>query len=230
MINMKNLKRPNNLFLLGDIHGQFGEINKACHKLNKRCGVANYTLVQLGDMGVGFPEAEKRNGIWIPNGQPLDDPESFPEQVKFIRGNHDNPEYCRKYPNYLGDYGFNEELGLFFVSGAMSHDKQYRTEGLDWWADEELSYQELQNCIDLYAKIKPDIVISHEPPVVAHKAIRKGASVDSSKTSQALQTMWEAHRPKFWAFAHHHVIFEKMIGGTKFQCAAINQVIQVKYN
>jgi predicted phosphodiesterase len=226
---MKNLEQANNIYLLGDIHGQYDEITRACHKLNKKHGAANYALVQLGDFGLGFPGAEKRRGIWIPNGQPPDDPKSFPTQVKFIRGNHDNPEYCRKYPNYLGDYGYNEELGLFFVSGAMSHDKQHRTEGLDWWAGEELSYAELQDCIDLYAKIKPNVVISHEPPVVAHRAIRKGKRVDSSRTSQALQAMWEIHRPKFWAFGHMHVIFDKKIEGTKFQCAAINQVIQVKY-
>jgi predicted phosphodiesterase len=225
---MKNLERP--IYLLGDIHGQFDKVTRACNKLRKKHGAANYTLVQLGDFGLGFQGAEKKNGLWIPNGQPPDDPESFPEQVKFIRGNHDNPEYCRKYPNYLGDYGFNEEFGLFFVSGAMSHDKQHRTEGLDWWVDEELSYSELQNCIDLYAKIKPSIVISHEPPVVAHQAIRKDQRVDSSRTSQALQVMWEIHRPKFWAFGHIHVIFEKVIEGTKFQCAAINQVVPIKYD
>jgi predicted phosphodiesterase len=217
------------LYVLGDIHGEFGQIKQSLLKLNKNHWPGDsFSLIQLGDMGIGFPPMEKHHGIWLSiKGEPRD-PKDFPNNFHFIRGNHDNLKYCNKYPNYLGDYGFNNDLGIFYVSGAASHDKALRKENIDWWADEELSNQQFYDCLDLYSKIKPNIVISHEPPVVAHAAIRKGLEVNSSKTSQALQSMWEIHKPNYWYFGHHHLILNKNIQGTNFVCVAINQVVKVK--
>jgi hypothetical protein len=41
-----------------------------------------------------------------------------------------------------------------------------------------------------------------------------------SRTSRALQEMFEAHQPSAWYFGHFHINREFLIGGTKFDCLA----------
>jgi hypothetical protein len=51
-----------------------------------------------------------------------------------------------------------------------------------------------------------------------------------SRTSLALQEMFEAHQPSAWCFGHFHVKREFLIGETKFRCLAgmaISQVSEV---
>lgn len=94
------------MFLIGDVHGKFDRYGEILTGLP--CSI------QLGDMGIGFG---------------LDDlfPKADPTKHRFLRGNHDNPELCRRHPNYLGDFGF--EFGIFFISGAFSVDRHLRTMG-----------------------------------------------------------------------------------------------------
>lgn len=217
-----------NILLCGDLHGDWSALWKNINKANKTYGENNYVLIQIGDLGIGFPTMEKHHGIWIPTNKENNDPKKFPENFYFVRGNHDSPQACEKYPNYLGNFGFNKDLNIFYISGAASHDKNLRTENVDWWPDEELTNDQFYECLDLYEKIKPEIVISHEPPVVAHAAMRKGLEVNSSKTSQFLQILWEKHQPLFHYYGHHHQVFSKIIGRTKFTCVAINQIVKHK--
>jgi hypothetical protein len=51
-----------------------------------------------------------------------------------------------------------------------------------------------------------------------------------SRTSKALQEMFEAHQPSAWYFGHFHINREFLIAETKFHCLAemaISQVCQV---
>jgi hypothetical protein len=41
-----------------------------------------------------------------------------------------------------------------------------------------------------------------------------------SRTSLALQEMFEAHQPSAWYFGHFHLNREFLIGETKFRCLA----------
>jgi len=94
--------------LVGDVHGlfnQFLDISES-HK-NK--------IIQLGDLGIGFG----KNPI-------------LPKEISFIHGNHDNPEECKVYSNFLGRFGYASTTEIFHVSGAESIDKNYRTPGMSW--------------------------------------------------------------------------------------------------
>lgn len=214
------------LYAIGDIHGEFGQLKQILQKYKK------YTcnLIQVGDFGLGFPKQEKHHGIWIPV-EGKDAPDfNLPENLKFIAGNHDDHQECLKYPNYLGRFGFNEEFQIFYVSGGFSIDKEKRIQGRDWWEYEELSISEFNECINLYEKLKPDYVISHECPASIRNELWKnagGAWGEHSRTAQALQAMLEIHCPYYWGFGHHHKIWSKVINGTKFTCAAINQVVKI---
>ncbi len=215
----------NKTYITGDSHGNWFELNRI---IKKYCKV---NILHVGDVGLGFPAYEQHHGIWIPVNKPNNDPKFFPERFYFIAGNHDNKEACRKYPNYLGDFGFNKELNIFYVSGGFSIDKNDRTIGVDWWADEELSINQFNECIDLYEAIKPDYVISHECPSLIRNELWKnkgGAYGNHSRTAQALQAMYEIYQPNLWYFGHHHKVWSKQIEKTKFTCVAINQTIKLK--
>jgi hypothetical protein len=199
-------QRRNKLWFIGDVHGEFEHYNKVINKLSES--------IQLGDMGLGF--------------HPLldaDFPDCFPEH-RFIRGNHDNPKTCRNKKEYLGDYGYLPNFKLFFVGGAHSIDSMHRTNGFDWWNDEQLSRKELFNALKSYRKHKPRIMISHDcPSLVLH---RFGINDKRDRTTFALDEMLKAHKPEFWIFAHHHrrLSFEER--GVSFEALGIMDIYHVK--
>ena len=192
------------MIVIGDIHGKVDRYLKllARHR--------NEPSVQLGDFGIGFPGDEP--------------PPPLPGNAWFIRGNHDNPEGARSHANYLGDYGSRtiDGIRIFFLSGAWSCDQWHRTEGVNWWRDEELCAAELQAAFDLYEKLKPEIVLTHEGPDEAVRSLLDGQAVHKeltrTSTGNALNAMLETHRPKKWIFGHWHTRFRRRIGGTEFRC------------
>jgi len=74
------------MHFIGDCHGKFADLKRICDRLAPdRC-------MQLGAMGFGH-----------------DDEFHACQNLSFIRGNHDNPDVCRQYANYLGDHGIQFE-------------------------------------------------------------------------------------------------------------------------
>ena len=190
------------MIVIGDIHGKYQEYRNLLKRYEGQ------PSVQIGDFGYGFGPV------------PI-----FPETAKFFRGNHDSPEECRKSPNYLGEFGVRKMDGVefFFVSGAWSIDWQMRIPERSWWPDEELSIPQLNEALDLYVKIKPEIMLTHDGPNVSTDVILNSMSVHKTKpiptrTTQALDAMWEAHKPKKWIFGHWHVNWRRQIEGTDFRC------------
>lgn len=185
--------------IIGDVHGY----------ISKYIGIINAVkadmTIQVGDMGVGFkdinlPELDKKH--------------------RFFVGNHDNRQVANEHPNCLGDYGpLPENDKVFFVSGAHTpyFDRVRRTEGVDWWNDEELSYSQLMRCVDLYRECKPDVLLCHDCPQFIrenHFGLR-----ERTLTSQALEEMIGEHPPKLVVFGHHHASVEFPDGPNhKFVC------------
>jgi predicted phosphohydrolase len=198
-----------NIIIIGDVHG----FTKTYQKYIQRLPAGQRTI-QVGDMGLGF------SGVGL---------HKMPDEHKFLRGNHDSPEKCQAQPNYIGEYGYVEDQNIFYVSGAWSIDRYMRTEGVSWWANEELSYEQLSQAIELYAKTKPKFVVSHEAPSKAAGVLlynlvgpyfaAKGECANS-RTANALQLMLETHQPEEWVFGHYHVDKSFHVPGasTKFTC------------
>lgn len=179
--------------IIGDVHGRIADYQKLAAGAGES--------IQIGDMGLGF------RSVSLP-----------PSHThKFFRGNHDAPEVCRAHPNYMGDCGYDEALDLFWLSGADSIDKYMRREGVSWWRDEELSVAEFEAALDLYERVKPSVVLSHDGPqdyIQALFGIR-----DRSRTRQALQAAYELHQPRLWLFGHHHSPRDFVTReGTRFVC------------
>lgn len=199
--------------LFGDVHGLFYEYKRLLQSAVK---AGQTDSIILGDVGIGFPTSEEL------------DTSDIPGDHNFIRGNHDNPDVCRVHPDYLGDYGIltgdwdgdHHYEKMFYVSGAWSIDQQWRTPGISWWEDEELSYTEMQKAINLYEQEEPDIVISHDCPhnALLEMYIPLGAQVIRTSTGVALEAMFDLHQPSLWVFAHHHRSWTQTMQGTKFIC------------
>jgi len=136
------------MWFIGDVHGKVHLYEKILKGLPE-----GSKSIQIGDMGVGFEGVRLYNEPNSPH--------------RFIRGNHDSPSACRAHRRYLGDFGYLPEEGIFYLGGAWSIDAQWRTPGESWWADEELSPEAFGEAQQLYQKVKPRIVVTHEAPTKA---------------------------------------------------------------
>lgn len=168
----------------------------------------------VGDMGMGFIEKQEDNIDGI--AYLLD----VPTQHKFIRGNHDDANLCYKHPNYLGDFGYHEHSGIFYVSGGFSIDWKWREKYLNWWPNEELSPRQRNNCFELYKKAKPSIVVAHECPIEVKSSVITNLKKyeQDSRTEELLQKMVDAHRPDYFIFGHHHKRINVNMDGTEYVC------------
>lgn len=206
------------IVLVGDVHGKIPEFQEILdHHKTKR-------VIQLGDMGCGFLEIPRFN----PN-------------HTFIRGNHDSPSHAQSHVNYQGEYGFINHYNTFFMGGAYSIDWEMRHKWMQggakpcWWSDEEMSSLDLNKAMNLYLKVKPRIVISHEAPSLAgltllqmEQARLYKAPCADSRTAQIMQQMWDAHKPDLWVFGHYHFSRNFSIDKTRFLC--LNELEEFEFD
>lgn len=155
---------------------------------------------------------------------------------KLIHGNHDQIDIVGQYPHFLGRFGFSElnEVKFFFVSGGFSIDKKYRMKAYysgsapqTYFFNEELSQAEGMQCLELYEKIKPDLVLTHEAPrSITREMFNPEKLRDwgfdpetfTTSTQELLEQMLEIHYPKFWYFGHHHTSKILSRKNCVFQC------------
>lgn len=199
---------------IGDVHGKYEPY--------KRLIKNGPPSIQIGDMGVGFRRTQGPK-----MGEVYRNPPHYMMQPdhRFIRGNHDNPQECKKQSQYIPDG--HVENGMMFVGGAVSIDRAYRIEGFSWWPDEELTTEELNQLVDKYREVKPRIMVTHDCPEGLAQAMLNATGswqkLDpkfSSRTRQALEAMWQSHSPELWVFGHWHVSFDHVLRGTRMKCLA----------
>ena len=205
LYSFRALKKRSIMLLIGDVHGKIDSY----WKILQTPEYQNEKSIQLGDFGF------KKQHMWhIRN---VDN-----SRHKVLFGNHDDYSFvnCN---HSLGHYGVYEDI--FFIRGAFSIDRAYRMDGIDWWPEEEMSWKDWNSCIDLFQKVKPRIVISHDCPAVARKEMWK--IYDKSITSEGLQACLEMHQPDKWFYGHHHYSKTSIIENVSFQCLAELEVVQI---
>jgi hypothetical protein len=218
---MKKLVR-----LVGDIHGGFNEYS--FYDL----GVGRYRhatepappehSVQVGDFGIGFYTPYWHDSVndWMKKNP----------GHRFIRGNHDDPAMCKTMAGYIPDGTI--EGDVMYVGGAWSIDHAWRTPGIDWWPDEELSVDELNKLVDRFVQHKPRVMITHDCPtrIAWEMFISRGNTLGQVKTrtAEAFQAMWEMHQPEEWYFGHWHFTRDLTLHGTKFQCLGEHEYMDVE--
>ena len=187
------------MIVLSDVHCDWNRVEQVCRLY------PDQTVVQLGDLGIGFLRTEFVR-------------ENTPKNFRFFVGNHDNRSVANTLPSCLGDFGEFEDI--FFVSGAHSVDKSVRLEGKDWWPDEELSYGQASACLDAWEKSDKDIIVSHD---TTQSFVEKFMLIyDQSITRSLLQRMIEVRKPKMVIFGHHHRRYEINHDGIQYRGLVIN--------
>lgn len=186
------------MLIIGDVHGKINDYWKILQKHK------NINSIQVGDFGF------KKQHEWV-----LTNIDYTQHQINF--GNHDDYTYLDK-PHSMGNFSFAYQSGIMTIRGAYSIDKAYRRENIDWWANEELNYEEMQIAIDHYEYNKPKIIISHDCPFEVCQNLF-GIN-EKSMTTQGLQAMFEIHQPELWIFGHHHKSKNEVINKTRFICLA----------
>ena len=203
------------LRLLGDIHG---DIQPVIYNYAQRDDpIRGYDqLIQIGDFG--FKDTYQHLK------------EKFdPTRLRIVAGNHDDynamllPDNA---PYFLGDFGLlpGSDGKVFFVRGAWSIDRDMRIANWSWWYNEELNWQQANECLDLWEKVgdKVELVLTHEAPINVASMILKSYPIETL-TGKMLFEMLKMHEPKMWRFGHWHQQWQKQLGKTNFRCLAINQ-------
>jgi len=115
------------------------------------------------------------------------------------------------------------------MSGAETASWRVLGNSKYWYRDEEMSSLTLNDAIAISKETGPKIVISHTAPSEGAKEIlgdlngsyflNKHGDVES-RTSRALQEMFEARQPSARYFGHFHINKKFLIGDTTFRCLA----------
>ncbi len=220
------------LAVIGDSHGCFTSPKRSKRQtcLNRLLPGLEYNTVQLGDYGIYDGEdvrtlrkLKPRPGYWD----------------KFFRGNHDNPALCTKQANCLGDFGILPDYSqIMFFAGAQSSDVEPhglwpgREEGRNWWRDEELSPEQMDEAMELYRATKPEIVLSHDCPTRCWGLLSFGPGFlywkwAQSRTADFLDRLFDIHKPKRWYFGHHHQARGFEVDGTFFRCVDELEIVAI---
>jgi len=205
------------ILLIGDLHSKWASYID----ILRDSGIER--SIQVGDFGWGmsldpdpassaFPKQFQQHLL-------TEDLDCIGGNHKYFRGNHDNPVLCAQHKHCLPDVYVDDSIGLMSVAGAFSIDRGNRTLGYDWWPEEELSYDQLFAAIDMYEKVKPRVMLSHDCPesVVGHMFSRYNPDF-GSRTRSALDNMFSIHQPDLWVFGHWHNSHVYHQQGTKFVC------------
>lgn len=197
------------LSVIGDVHGKSNDYLALARKLEG----AGHKTIQLGDMGFNYAHMGNLDL----------------SKHRFFKGNHDNPNAASSYD--LGRYGYFDDWEdcppFFFLSGGFSIDKKFRTEDIDWWSKEELDIKEMCFAYEDYKKIRPDLLICHEPPYsfgqkIGNPEILKSFGFDpetfASSTSRLLDEMIKVHQPKLVVCGHFHLDRFEQISGVNYLC------------
>ena len=210
------------IYITGDTHGDFRNVERFCKKMQTS---KDDVLIILGDAGINYygPEQDERKKKYL---------ESLPITIFAIHGNHEMrpqtiPTYHEAdwnggkvymeddYPHIL--FAKDAELyklnGLvtFVVGGAYSVDKNYRLlHGLAWWPDEQPSNEIKRQVEEKLEGMdwEVDVVLTHtaplkyEPTEVFLPMINQ-STVDKS-TEQWLDSIEEQLYYDRWYCGHYH--------------------------
>lgn len=216
-------------FITGDIHREFYRL----HDIEK-----NNMLIILGDAGINYYLDERDNKL-------KEQLNSYNIKLFCVQGNHEErPENIStykeidmfggkvfiegEYPNLI--FAKNGELydidnkKVLVIGGAYSVDKNYRIiYGYQWFKDEQLSKEEMNNILNKYKGQHIDIVLSHtcplkyEPTEVFMKCIDQ-SDVDKSM-EKFLDRVEESINYDKWYCGHYHT--EKQIDKLEFMFGRI---------
>jgi predicted phosphodiesterase len=215
------------ILIVGDVHGNFKALDKVIFRAQKKAKID--AIVQVGDFGI----------LWG-----NESPYRFDYQSEvpflFVDGNHENFSRLEKNKFPLrgqpvehmtrGETRIVDSNNSLFIGGAASIDKDWRTPGMDWFPEEEITSRQIQRIVEevLPTSGKIDCVFSHEKPesFPLRLATWKDDHPPSSGQRALLQILFQEVNPKFWFFGHYHEPDQGVVGNCNWYCVPIIESMQ----
>jgi len=222
------------MYFMGDNHGDYDRM----FELIKEYDLKDCHFIHLGDGGEGFLETAKqcRQFVYL-----NDFFKARNIQYKSIRGNHSDPFYFTGSSKFtasnfelIEDYTVVEYNGkkIQFIGGAISIDRSHRTEGVSYWADETLVFDE-SKCE------KIDILITHTAPsrcfpqkfndmVLYWTAQDKTLMAELLEERKMLDSIFDICQPSLHLYGHFHSSHTEEINGCMHKLLNINEIWEYK--
>lgn len=214
---------PNRIGLAGDWHGNSFHARAVIEHFTNRADV----IIQLGDFGFWTPGPAQDKFISRVN-RALNAADLM---LVFVDGNHefhpglaklpiDDDTGLRKVTNRIwhAPRGHRWEwsgVRWMALGGAYSIDRQWRTEGKDWWPEERLTDADVETAC---TGGSVDVLVSHDAPLRARVPLMSGSKwpsedVRASRDHRALvQKVVDAAMPSRVWHGHFHCHYEDLIG------------------
>ena len=220
----------NNIYLIGDIHGDWRLLEYLCKDLTE-----NDIVIQLGDHGINYYGGSHRDeqmkkkiaklkptfifGLGNHDRSLRDFEQKLNYERKFIQNDIIKGEfyYDGNFPNqlFLPRYSMFEVLGKKFLGiwGSYSVDKYFRLmNGWNWFEDEQLSEDEkseILETINTYEDWKSvDYIISHTCPFKYRPIHLFLDGIDQSQVDNSMEFFLEQVEEmvdyKHYFFGHFH--------------------------
>ncbi|EHQ04662.1 metallophosphoesterase family protein [Leptonema illini] len=203
---------------IGDIHSDFESLEILVRfMLHRVSGISR--VVQVGDFGFWPLQA---SWLWYPKSK-------LPVPVSFIDGNHEDHVALRRAASndatkvsehYDATYiprGFVGD-GFVYCGGATSYDRAYRTEGLDWFPEENITDEEIRRGIRNCEGQKIRIMVAHETIREAFRLIKRPNWIFADQNRERLEELFNAARPEIYIHGHYHFFSEYEYLGCRFIC------------
>ena len=198
------------IYITGDTHGNIDFKRIKTYFSNKYVTKEEYLII-LGDAGI----------IWSENEFFIHDYAFLGLTIIFIDGNHENFELLNKFPIVIfngakchrlyhnvyhilrGEVLELNGLSFFCMGGATSIDKEYRTNRISWWREENITGSDFENGLKNLEKHnhKVDYVLTHCAP---SKVLEKMFNYDLDSNTKALEQLRSKIEYKYWFFGHYH--------------------------
>lgn len=209
------------VYLSGDTHGyldiqkviDFFEIEPLQSKLTKED-----ILIILGDVGICWDNG--KNDEWVRR-----ELQKLPVTTLWLDGNHENFQLLSEYPVKEWHGGYVHRIGqdilhlmrgycyeiqgqVFWIfGGGNSVDRNYRTQGVDWWPQEMPTMQEYNRGMDSLKAhgYRVDYVLTHTAPRKVAERLVENIIPGEEKLQHYLQKVAKLAVFKEWYFGHWHM-------------------------
>lgn len=207
----------NRLFVSGDCHQDYD-----WHKLTTQCFPEqknldrNDVVILMGDIGLCWDGSKQDRYI-----------QKWHEDKNYttfcVRGNHDNADLIKQLPlvdkfdgkaYQVSPHVFYAKTGELYnicgykclvINGADSMDRWRRKEGVDWWAEETISHEDIVKAKFKLAEIdyKYDFLFSHTGG--SYNAIAINPSFEPTQSDRELDEIIRISDFRCQYFGHYHV-------------------------
>ncbi len=207
------------IYIYGDLHRHI-DLDPLIKHTKEEGATSDDVLIILGDFG-GVWSSEEEDNEFLKH---LVDVVPY-KHILFIDGNHENFDRLNKMPivemygspthevlkdkiyHLMRGYKYTIEGKTFFaMGGASSIDRHLRTEGVDWWADEQPNNGEYERAFRTLDEneFTFDYIISH---CVAQKiqCYLSSYLTDKNKLTNFFDSIIDDLKYTRWYFGHYHL-------------------------